>query len=351
MSAGASAYQWSVEGGRRSGRTVSACAAGAGDWWFDGVDTSVGSTSRLVLSNTTPAIAVVDLEILGPHGDVDTVGQRGIALAPNSQRAVDLARFAPNLAAASVHVDARVGRVTAAVETSLIKGVTPGGAEWLPPATAPSTDAVIDAALDGSRTQQLQIVNPADVEALVQVQVVDDSGPFVPAGLESVQVPPHTVKAVSLSKVSDNGPVSVRLSCDTPVTGAVVSTAKSGSDYAVTAPSAQLTEATVVPVIPGADMALSFTGSQQGSGEVRITGIDRKGDQVFADTVNLKGLRTTEWTPPKKPRGRPAYLLVSVVVDPHAQAVAHYTARDGVAALPLVPGVYSVVRPEVTAAR
>ncbi|HSS67723.1 MAG TPA: DUF5719 family protein [Nocardioidaceae bacterium] len=371
MSAGAAAFQSSVEDGEKhSGRAVAACSAGSDDWWFNGADTSVGSTSRLVLTNTTPAIAVVDVELFGPKGPSLTVGQRGIALAPDSRESLDLARFAPNLDTVTVHVLATEGLVTAAVETTRIDGVTPAGSEWLPPASAPDTDVVIDAAVDGSATQDLQIVNPADVGALVQVQVIEDTGPFVPAGLESVRVAPGSVTTVKLGKISHNDPVSVRLTSSTAVTGAVVSTAKGGADYAVSSPSPLLTGQAVLPVIPDVDLAVTFSGtSQQSTGQYKVAGFDQSGNQVFVDTVNVDGLRTGTWTPPtddsnkgpkgpnkgrnKKPgdKATAVYLVITPSLDTDVQGIAVYSDKDGVAALPIVPGVFSVTRPSVTPGR
>src|SRR5262245_30255162 len=43
------------------GIAVARCEPTADDWWFTGADTSVGSTSRLVLTNPAPAVSVVDL--------------------------------------------------------------------------------------------------------------------------------------------------------------------------------------------------------------------------------------------------------------------------------------------------
>jgi hypothetical protein len=354
MSAGTAAFQWSIESGNKhSGRSITTCAAGSDDWWFNGVNTAVGAVSRLDLTNTTSAIAVVDLEIFGPHGAVETVGQRGIALAPDSSQSIDLARFAPNLEAATVHVHATAGLVTAAVGTSLLEGVTPAGSEWLPPAAEPATDVVIDAAFDRSASQDLEIVNPEDVGTLVQVQVIDDSGPFVPSGLENVRVEPQSVKSVKLGKISHNGPVSVRLTSPTPISGAVVSTQRGGADYAVSAPSASLSDSAVVPIVPDVDLAVQFTGStQQSTGQFTVTGYDREGQQVFDDTVNVDGLRTTQWTPPeKKPAGKAAYIVVAVSLDTPTQAIAQYSGQDGVAALPLTPGVFSVTRPAVRQTR
>jgi hypothetical protein len=368
MAPGAAAFQYSTEDGEKhSGQSAAACGAASDDWWFNGADTAVGSTSRLVLTNTTPSLAVVDVGLFGPKGAIATVGQRGIALAPNSRESVDLARFAPNLDELTVQVHATAGLVAAAVETTRVEGVTPAGSEWLPPASAPATDVVIDPAVDDSVSQDLQIVNPEDVSALVQVQVVDDTGPFVPSGLDSVRVDPGSVTTVKLGKISHNGPVAVRLTSATPVTGAVVSTTK-GDDYAVSAPSPVLADSAVVPVVPDVDLALQLTGvGPQSVGKLDVTGYDRAGDEVLADTIAIDGLKAVVWTaddagdsggkgggskgPKGKPAKEPVYLVVTPELDANAQAIAVYTSKDGTATLPLEPGRFTVTRPAVAPQR
>jgi hypothetical protein len=357
MAPGASAFQYSEEDGKNhSGRSVSSCGEGSDDWWFNGADTAVGSTSRLVVTNTTPSLAVADIVLYGPKGPIETVGQRGIALAPDSRVSLDLARFAPDLDALTVNVHATAGLVTAAVETTRVDGVTPAGSEWLPPSSAPATDVVVDPAVDNAASQNLQIVNPDDVGALVQVQVVEDGGPFVPSGLDSVRVDPGSVKTIPLGKVTHNGAAAVRLTSSIAVTGAVVSIAKGDADYAVSAPSALLADSAVVPVFPDVDYGLGFTGvSQQSTGRFAITGFDASGDEVFADSVTVDGLRTASWTPPdagsNKGSKQPVYLVVTPKLDTDVQAIAAYSDKDGVATLPLAPGVFTVTRPSVAPQR
>jgi hypothetical protein len=104
--------------------------------------------------------------------------------------------------------------------------------------------------------------------------------------------------------------------------------------------------------VPDVDLALEFTGSsQQSSGQFDVTAFDRDGGELFSGSVTVDGLRTIEWTPPKKKVGDAVYLVVSVKLATDAQAIAHYSDKDGVAALPIVPGVFTVTRPSVTAIR
>jgi hypothetical protein len=285
---------------------------------------------------------------------VSTIGQRGIALAPDSRQTIDLARYSSSLDAASVHVHATAGLVTAAVETSRVEGVTPAGSEWLPAASPPATETVVDAAVDGA-TQELQIVNPGDLGALVQVEVVEEGGSFVPSGLEGVRVPPESVKTVQLGKITHKKPVAVRLTSQTPVTGAVLSTTEDGADYAVSTASPPVDGFAVVPVIPDAELSIAATGaSRQTIAQLQVTGYDSAGAPVFADTVTVDGLQTTSWTmPDTRGKKKPAatYLVIAGSLGSDAQAIAVYSGTDGVASVPVVPGVFSVTRPSVSRSR
>jgi hypothetical protein len=163
------------------------------------------------------------------------------------------------------------------------------------------------------------------------------------------------VKIINLGKITHNGAAAVRLTSSTPVTGAVVSTTKGAADYAVSAPSPLLTDAAVVPVVADVDLALEFTGSsERSSGQYDVVGFDRDGEQVFADTVAIDGLRTTEWTPPKKALQSdrpPAYIVVSPSLGADAQAIAQYSDKHGASAIPIAGGIFTVTRPSVTAIR
>src|SRR5262249_36714191 len=139
------------------GIAVASCEPTADDWWFTGAETSVGATSRLVLTNPAPAVSVVDLRFYGPRGVVAAVGARGLPVAPKSQRSIDLARFAPGLDAVTVHVKATRGRVAAAIQTSRVTGITSAGTEWLAPSEQPTRDLVVNAGDARTGGQRLRV--------------------------------------------------------------------------------------------------------------------------------------------------------------------------------------------------
>src|SRR5262249_30349863 len=111
LAPGATAAQISVEKDKsHAGLSASGGLARADSWWFSGVTTTIGSTSRIILTNPTPAISVADLHLYGPKGPITAVGARGIALAPESATSIQLSRFAPGLQAMTVNVEATTGR-------------------------------------------------------------------------------------------------------------------------------------------------------------------------------------------------------------------------------------------------
>jgi Family of unknown function (DUF5719) len=183
----------------------------------------------------------------------------------------------------------------------------------------------------------------------VKVQVVDESGAFTPSGLEALRVPPGTVVSKELTDIVDKDAAAVSLSSTVPVTGAMVSSVTRPNDFAVSAPSAALGAPAVVPAIPDHDLELAFASSVRGSGAVEIEGFTTAGESVRTESLNLKGQTTTVWKSPVSSKA--AYYVITVKVDGDTHAIAQYSGKDGVAALPVLSGTYTVVRPDVSTLR
>lgn len=348
--AGATAYQFSVSTGKQqSGLAVSGCDRPAGQWWFNGVDTEAGTTSRLVLANPSPGIAVVDVLVYGPDGPVRAAGSRGIALAPMSQRSLDLATLAPGLGNAAVQVRTQRGRVVAAIHTARIVGVTPAGSEWVTPATMPSTDVVVNSGLVGSGQRLLVIANPGRREALVQVQALVESGPFKPTALGDLRVEPGSVLVTDVAAVADQASTSFRLASTVPVTGGVVSTTTgSRPEFAVSASSPALDAPAVVPVTSGTDLRLCASTAERGTGRIEVERFGREGDSLGSEELRVRGGSTACLD--VEATSTPAYVVVSADRADAVHVVATYTGRDGVAAVAVEPGVWSLTRPAVAPA-
>lgn len=339
------------------------CLAPRADWWFTGADTSVDSTSTLVLTNPGPSVAVVALDLYGAHGRVRALGAEAIALAPHTRREYDLARWAPGQAALSVHAAVSRGAVTAAVLVQRVAGATPAGSDWLPPSAAPGRTVVVGAGLAGRVDQTLLLANPGDRQQVVTVRVLSATGAFTSTGLPPVQVPPGTVVTRSLASVTAHGADALELSAHGLVTGAVESRLTSGShDFAFSGVVQPLPvrpdQPTVVPTLTGSALALAFTVAGTAPASVRVDGFAADGSSISSSTVSLPGSSTTLWHAPAAPSSGSssgvddaptAYYTVSTLSGGigAVAAVAQYSRVDGLAELSLVPSVWTVTLPAV----
>ncbi len=348
LAAGMTGAEWSHPRAGASGLAATWCQAPAVDWWFNGVRSAVGSTSRLFLSNPTAGVVVVDLAFYGGTGAAGVAGPRGIALAPQSSRSFDISRFAPGLEAGTIRVHAAQGRIVAAVHSSRTVGLRTRGAEWIPAAETPSGDVVVNAALSGAaHCCTVSVTNPGRREALVQLTVLDADGEFAPVGLTNMRIAPETVRTVDLGKVTNGSSAAVHLSSTVPVTASTETDARGvGGDFAVVSTSRGLDDPAVVPVIDGSRLSLSFTNAERATAVVTIAAVDGHGSAVSKQDVNVEGRKVTSW---RLRRGSgAAYVVVSVRLGQTLHAVADYVGRAGVSALPVLSGTYTVTRPSVT---
>ena len=338
-----------LNAGQDVGLAVAPCSATADSWWFTGVDTAVGSTSRLVLSNPTPAVATVDLTFYGPKGIENAVGARGIPIAPRSRQSLDLARFAPGRDAVAVHVRATRGRVAAAVDVSRVNGVTAAGNEWLAPSELPSSDVLVNAGDSGDGEQRLVLTNPSGHEALVQVQVLDESGSFTPKSLTDVRVRPGRTVVKDVSDVTDRSASALHVTTDqeqaTIVASLVSENARLPVDFSTASSSAPLTGPAVVPIFSDTTVSLAFAG-RQGGGDVQVQAYDAKGAPVGdVDRVAVKAKTTTSVD--IHATKDTAYLVATAAQGSQLQGIATYHGRTGLSAVPIVSAPTTVTRPAV----
>ncbi len=201
------------------------CATPAGDFWFVGSGAVVGERGRVYLSNPEAAPAVVDLSLYGPDGPLDAPAGRGIAVAAGAQEVVLLDALAPGTSVLAVHVHARTGRVSAAVRDQQIDGLTPRGADWVPPAAAPARQQLVAGVTGGAGERVLQVVAPGESDAIVKLRLVTETGSFAPAGLDVLEVKAGSVAVVDLAAYAGTDPVAVSLDSDVPVTAGLLARA------------------------------------------------------------------------------------------------------------------------------
>lgn len=205
------------------------CAASGTDAWFVGSGALVGQRGRVYLSNIEAAPAVVDVVLYGPDGPIDAPDARGVTVAPGAQEVRLLDALAPGTERFAVHVHARQGRIAAAVRDVQVDGLTPLGADWVPPAAAPGRRAVVAGVPGGPGERRLQIVAPGDSDAIVRVRLIGSAGTVVPPGLDVVEVRAGTVTDVDIAPFTGGEPVSVELVADEPVAAGVLARVTGGA--------------------------------------------------------------------------------------------------------------------------
>ena len=222
------------------------CAVPGTDFWFVGSGAVVGQRGRVYLTNPEAAPAVVDVTLYGPDGPIDAPAGRGVPVEAGKQVVRLLDALAPGVTRFAVHVHARSGRIAAAVRDQQVDGLTPRGADWLPPAAAQARRQVLPGVAAGAGERLLQVVAPGDSDAIVKVKLVTESGSFAPSGLDVLEVPAGSVAQVDLAPATGAAAAAVTLEADVPVTAGVVSRA--------TGSTGQLTDvaytAAVLPLLP-----------------------------------------------------------------------------------------------------
>ncbi len=336
--------------GQDVGLAVAPCTPTGDSWWFAGVDTSVGSISRLVLSNPTPAVAVVDLTFYGPKGIESAVGARGIPIAPRSRQSLDLARFAPGRDALTLRVKATRGRVAAAVNLARVNGVSPAGNEWLASSEPPATEVLVNAGDSGDGEQHLVITNPSGREALVQVRVLDVNGPFTPKSLTNLRIKPGRTVVKNVSADTEASAAALLVTTDQEQSIVLASllseNASAPVDLSSSSSSQVLDGPAVIPAFAGTRLSLAFASAQAGGGAVRVQGYDDSGKPVGEPTRVAVKAKTTKTVDVGVARAT-TYLVATVDDGSRLQGVATYHGPAGVSAIPIVSGPTTVTRPAV----
>jgi Family of unknown function (DUF5719) len=316
------------------------CVAPRADWWFTGAGGSLDHSSSLLLTNVDPGPAVVDLRVLGPAGEVETVGTTGITLAPDSGKRIDLADIAPQTDELSLEVHAGRGRVAASVIDSARSSASAvPGQEWLAGTDRPSRAFRLGGLPTGAASPTLLVANPSDLEAVVTVRVAGRSGTFTPAGLEPVNVPPGGLEKVDLRRTLPSGePVAVVLRSRVPVVASV--RFGGGADHAYGTAVAPLTGPAAAPVPRGVQASVQLTAGRT-SASAEAAAFDATGRVVGRSTLSVPASGTRAWSPPRAG----AYVTVTPQRGTVSGAVAYTGA--GLAAVPLTDLPIRVDRPSV----
>ena len=252
---------------------------------------------------------MVDVNVFGPDGEIDTVGTRGVTVPPGEAVTFSLADVAPQTTELVVNVEASRGRVAVAASDRFAVGPTaPVGIEWVGDTVRPSrTVRLAGVPTVQAPTNTLVVGNPSDSEALVEVAVSGRDGAFVPTGLGEISVAPGVVETVDLDDVLPTGEaVAVRVRAQVPVVAALRVSARTDTAYADVA--TPLVGQAVAPVRSRGRTTVQLTAGTARA-VARVEGFTAEGRSTGDERVEVPPTATTRW----RPAPRSAYVVVHPV--------------------------------------
>jgi hypothetical protein len=189
----------SVTAGTGTGLLGTSCQTPDTDFWFAGASTAESRSDYAHITNPDEAATVVDIELYGPEGRLESGSGLGLTVPGGSTVPVRLSTLTAepqtNLA---VRVSARTGRIGAqieAVDEQL-------GADWLAPVTAPAGPVVLPGIPADAGTVRLSVFVPGEEDITLDVGLAGPNGTITPAGYETLSVHAGTLTAVDLENLT-----------------------------------------------------------------------------------------------------------------------------------------------------
>ncbi|QIJ63079.1 DUF5719 family protein [Streptomyces sp. JB150] len=188
-----------VTAGTGRGLQGVACTVPDTEFWFPAASTEAGRTDYLHLTNPDDSAAVVDIELYGAEGELESQVGQGMTVPPHSTEPILLSTLTaekqPNL---TVHVTVRGGRVGAAVQALDAKL----GGDWLTAAADPAGSLVLPGIPADATAVRLVAFSPGDTDADLKVRLASPSGEITPAGNETLHVKAGMTTAIDLGDVT-----------------------------------------------------------------------------------------------------------------------------------------------------
>ena len=200
-----------------SGHTmIVPCAPPVTSGTWNGVVTRDNSAT-LILTDVDAAAAVVDVFLYNQTGPIPIAGLRDITVTAGTPRMLALDQLAYSDTPISVAIRASRGRVAA-----LLRVVGPQGYDWQLPQTSAGTELVIAGVPggDGARTLSVTNADPT-AKAVVKIQILSQSGPFSPLGIDSFEILPTRTTTIDITQALGGQGSAVQLTSDSPITASI----------------------------------------------------------------------------------------------------------------------------------
>ncbi|GHG38584.1 DUF5719 family protein [Streptomyces hydrogenans] len=305
------------------------CAAPDTDFWFPAASTAKGRADYIHLTNPDDTLAVADIELYGPEGELKTAIPEGVQVPPHSTVPVLLGPLLAEGAQENLtaHVTTRTGRVGAALG-SAADGV---GSDWLAASADPAARVVLPGIPGDATGVRLVAFAPGEADADLKIQLVTANGTIVPTAAESLHVKSGMTASVDLPDLTRGAAASLLLTPtdpkkQVPVVAAlrVVRGKGSATEMAFVPAAAPVTDRATVADNRAKGSALTLT-APEGAAQVKVTAsAGTEGGSPATRTVSLKAGTTTvlDDLAPKGVKG-----TYAVTVEPVAGGGPVYAAR------------------------
>jgi hypothetical protein len=309
------------------------CQLPGSDFWFVGASAAPGRRDVLLLTNLDSINAGVDVTVYSAGGLQEVPSARGIVVPAHGTAAVYLTTVMPKLRDVALRIVSTGGRISASIRDNVTNGSTPGGVDWLHPASAPAKKVVVPAIPPGAGARTLAVVNPGELQATATITVHGPNGPFKPAGKDTLDIPAGAVKVMRLDPALHGEPAAVTVSSDQPLTAAVRTVDAKETDFASVGSTEPLAGPAHLALPPHSEpVALQLTAPDQ-SAVVRFDLRDSGGKVILGRELKPVAGATSLVT--FRPQSKPTYLTVTPL---RSNVVA------GVTLMPPAKGAGDVVR-------
>ncbi|MFA3875384.1 DUF5719 family protein [Streptomyces sp. MMCC 100] len=175
------------------------CTAPDTEFWFPGASTATDRTDYVHLTNPDDSAAVVDIELYGKDGALESTVGEGVTVPPHASESLLLSTLSDvKQTDLTVHVGVRSGRLGAAVQALDDKT----GGDWLTAAADPASDLVMPGIPKDATAVRLVLFTPGGTDADLKVRLASPSGLITPAGHETVHVKAGMTTGVDLGEVT-----------------------------------------------------------------------------------------------------------------------------------------------------
>lgn len=272
----AAAGSSTVQSADLRGFAASACRPPLLESWIVGGATTTGASDLLILANPGAVPATVQVTVYGAAGPVTPPGGTDRVIAAGTQAVVPLAGLLPSEESPVVHVTASGAPVSAALQSSIIRTLEPGGVDQVSPIAAAAATTVIPSVRVAtiqsgpSASALVRVLSPgADTDATVTVLDADGTAVGDPTAVPLAAGVPSELDLSALTA----GAYSIVVEAPVPVVAAAWATTgfEPGSDFAWYAPSPEVARGSVFAVPVGPDGVLTLVNRGAADATIALT--------------------------------------------------------------------------------